>query len=100
MILLIDETKMACSVLTSVLGLCSGVAPPALTLWDVDGDSVEDVLLAVTEWSNETHTTQRNKSELFKYFIRSAFSQSSVSVLEFYTSGRIQSYLASFRLFN
>lgn len=35
-----------------------GVTPPALALWDVDGDSVEDVFLGVTESTNETHTTQ------------------------------------------
>ncbi|XP_005468498.1 protein FAM234B [Oreochromis niloticus] len=35
-----------------------GVTPPALALWDVDGDSVEDVFLGVTEPTNETHTTQ------------------------------------------
>lgn len=42
--------------------LLPGVTPPALALWDVDGDSVEDVLLSVTEWTNHTHPTQRNKS--------------------------------------
>ncbi|XP_061702307.1 protein FAM234B [Syngnathoides biaculeatus] len=35
-----------------------GLTPPALVLWDVDGDSVDDVLLSVTEWSNDTHPTQ------------------------------------------
>ncbi|XP_076020698.1 protein FAM234B [Genypterus blacodes] len=40
------------------LGEAGGVTPPALALWDVDGDSVEDVLLGVTEWTNDTHRTQ------------------------------------------
>uniref|UniRef100_A0A3Q4G2F4 Family with sequence similarity 234 member B n=1 Tax=Neolamprologus brichardi TaxID=32507 RepID=A0A3Q4G2F4_NEOBR len=40
------------------LGGTGGVTPPALALWDVDGDSVEDVFLGVTESTNETHTTQ------------------------------------------
>ncbi|XP_017272093.1 protein FAM234B [Kryptolebias marmoratus] len=44
------------------LGVEVGGTQPALTLWDVDGDSVEDVLLAVTEWTNETHPSQRNKN--------------------------------------
>ncbi|XP_026179841.1 protein FAM234B [Mastacembelus armatus] len=44
-----------------VLGDAGGVTPPALALWDVDGDSVEDVFLGVTEWTNDTHPTQRNK---------------------------------------
>ncbi|GAA6215549.1 protein FAM234B [Lates japonicus] len=43
------------------LGDAGGVTPPALALWDVDGDSVEDVFLGVTEWTNDTHPTQRNK---------------------------------------
>ncbi|XP_040919096.1 protein FAM234B isoform X2 [Toxotes jaculatrix] len=43
------------------LGDAGGVAPPALALWDVDGDSVEDVFLGVTEWTTDTHPTQRNK---------------------------------------
>uniref|UniRef100_A0A3B5MPA1 Family with sequence similarity 234 member B n=1 Tax=Xiphophorus couchianus TaxID=32473 RepID=A0A3B5MPA1_9TELE len=51
--------------LTFLLGCCSGVTPPALALWDVDGDSVEDVLLGVTEWTNGTHATQRSKGKLF-----------------------------------
>nr|XP_020480566.1 protein FAM234B isoform X1 [Monopterus albus] len=38
-----------------------GVTPPALALWDVDGDSVEDMFLGVTEWTNDTHPTQRSK---------------------------------------
>ncbi|KAM8725114.1 protein FAM234B [Acanthopagrus schlegelii] len=38
-----------------------GVTPPALALWDVDGDSLEDVFLAVTELTNDTHPTQGNK---------------------------------------
>lgn len=38
--------------------LCLGVAPPALALWDVDGDSLEDVFLAVTELTNDTHPIQ------------------------------------------
>ncbi|KAF7656906.1 hypothetical protein LDENG_00034580 [Lucifuga dentata] len=40
------------------LGEAGGVTPPALALWDVDGDSVEDVLLGVTEWTNDTHPKQ------------------------------------------
>uniref|UniRef100_A0A3Q2YNH7 Family with sequence similarity 234 member B n=1 Tax=Hippocampus comes TaxID=109280 RepID=A0A3Q2YNH7_HIPCM len=44
------------------LGDAGGVTPPALALWDVDGDSVDDVLLSVTEWTNDTHPTQGNKS--------------------------------------
>ncbi|XP_022623220.1 protein FAM234B [Seriola dumerili] len=43
------------------LGDAGGVTPPALALWDVNGDSVEDVFLGVTEWTNDTHPTQRNK---------------------------------------
>ncbi|XP_054891450.1 protein FAM234B [Poeciliopsis prolifica] len=43
------------------LGDAGGVTPPALALWDVDGDLVEDVLLGVTEWANGTHATQRSK---------------------------------------
>ncbi|XP_070704469.1 protein FAM234B [Pempheris klunzingeri] len=43
------------------LGDAGGVTPPALALWDVDGDSVEDVLLGVTEWTNDTHLTQGSK---------------------------------------
>ncbi|XP_061556609.1 LOW QUALITY PROTEIN: protein FAM234B [Phycodurus eques] len=43
------------------LGDAGGVIPPALALWDVDGDSVDDVLLSVTEWTNDTHPTQGNE---------------------------------------
>uniref|UniRef100_A0A3Q3WCB6 FAM234A/B beta-propeller domain-containing protein n=1 Tax=Mola mola TaxID=94237 RepID=A0A3Q3WCB6_MOLML len=43
------------------LGAAGGVAPPALALWDVDGDSVDDVLLAVTKWTNDTRPPQGNK---------------------------------------
>ncbi|XP_035036247.1 protein FAM234B [Hippoglossus stenolepis] len=43
------------------LGDAGGVTPPALALWDVDGDSVEDVFLGVAEWTNDTHLTQRSK---------------------------------------
>ncbi|XP_041813230.1 protein FAM234B [Chelmon rostratus] len=43
------------------LGDTGDATPPALALWDVDGDSVEDVLLAVTEWTNDTHSTQGSK---------------------------------------
>ncbi|KAM9345909.1 protein FAM234B [Symphorus nematophorus] len=43
------------------LGDVGGVTPRALALWDVDGDSVEDVLLGVTEQTNDTHPTQGNK---------------------------------------
>lgn len=50
----------------AVLILCwflrLGITPPALALWDVDGDSVEDVFLGVTEWTNDTHPSQGNKS--------------------------------------
>lgn len=41
--------------------LCPGVTPPALSLWDVDGDSVEDVFLGVTEWTNDTRPALGNK---------------------------------------
>uniref|UniRef100_A0A1A8M232 Chromosome 22 open reading frame 32 n=2 Tax=Nothobranchius TaxID=28779 RepID=A0A1A8M232_9TELE len=44
------------------LGDAADPTPPALALWDVDGDAIEDVLVAVTEWTNETHTAQRNKN--------------------------------------
>ncbi|XP_068193431.1 protein FAM234B isoform X2 [Antennarius striatus] len=40
------------------LGHAGGVTPPALALWDIDGDSLEDVFLGVTEWTNDTHPTQ------------------------------------------
>ncbi|XP_068606439.1 protein FAM234B [Brachionichthys hirsutus] len=40
------------------LGHAGGVTPPALALWDVDGDSVEDVFLGVTEWTNDTRPAQ------------------------------------------
>ncbi|KAM9392128.1 protein FAM234B isoform 1-T1 [Pholidichthys leucotaenia] len=43
------------------LGDAGGVTPPALALWDADGDSVEDVFLGVTEWTNDTHATQGSK---------------------------------------
>ncbi|XP_029945234.1 protein FAM234B [Salarias fasciatus] len=43
------------------LGDAGGVTPPALALWDLDGDSVEDVILGVTAWSNDTRTVQGNK---------------------------------------
>lgn len=42
--------------------LCLGVSPPALALWDVDGDSFEDVLLRVAQYPNETHPSKENKS--------------------------------------
>ncbi|KAK5856674.1 hypothetical protein PBY51_008255 [Eleginops maclovinus] len=42
------------------LGDAEGVTPPALALWDVDGDSVADVFLGVTEWTNDTHPKQGN----------------------------------------
>lgn len=45
-----------------LLFLCVGVTPPALALWDVDGDSVKDVFLGVTEWTNDTHLAQGSKS--------------------------------------
>lgn len=45
-----------------------GVTPPALALWDVDGDSVEDVFLGVTTRTNDTHAAQGNKSKLFEKF--------------------------------
>lgn len=44
------------------LGEAGGITPPALALWDVDDDSVEDVLLGVTEWPNDTLPTQANKA--------------------------------------
>ncbi|CAL8302039.1 unnamed protein product [Merluccius merluccius] len=37
------------------LGVAGGVTPPALALWDVDGDAVDDVLLGATRRSNDTH---------------------------------------------
>ncbi|XP_057717584.1 protein FAM234B [Corythoichthys intestinalis] len=43
------------------LGDAGGVTPPALALWDVNGDSVNDVLLSVSELTNDTHPTQGNK---------------------------------------
>lgn len=43
------------------LGEVGGITPPALALWDVDDDSVEDVLLGVTEWPNDTLSTPANK---------------------------------------
>nr|XP_040046189.1 protein FAM234B [Gasterosteus aculeatus aculeatus] len=45
----------------SALGEAGGVTPPALSLWDVDGDSVEDVFLGVTEWTNDTRPALGNK---------------------------------------
>lgn len=45
-----------------VLFLCAGVIPPALALWDVDGDSLKDVFLGVTERTNDTHLAQGSKS--------------------------------------
>ncbi|XP_041673007.1 protein FAM234B [Cheilinus undulatus] len=44
-----------------VLGVEGAVNPPALALWDVDEDSVEDVFLGVTELTNDTRSTQENK---------------------------------------
>ncbi|KAM3598867.1 uncharacterized protein V6R79_023691 [Siganus canaliculatus] len=45
------------------LGDAGDVTPPALALWDVNGDSMEDVFLSVTEWTNDTHLTQgKNKN--------------------------------------
>lgn len=41
---------------------CLGVTPPALALWDINGDSMEDVFLGVTELTNDTHPSQGNKS--------------------------------------
>ena len=35
-----------------------GAVLPALALWDVDGDSVEDVFLGVTTQTNDTRPTQ------------------------------------------
>ncbi|XP_041851438.1 protein FAM234B [Melanotaenia boesemani] len=43
------------------LGDAGGVTPPALAMWDVDGDSVEDVFLGVTARANGTHSAQGNK---------------------------------------
>ncbi|XP_028311063.1 protein FAM234B [Gouania willdenowi] len=43
------------------LGEAGGVTPPALALWDVDEDAVEDVFLGVTAWTNESYTIQGNK---------------------------------------
>lgn len=54
--------RIRLTVLTSRSFLCLGVSPPALALWDVDGDSFEDVLLRVTQYPNETHPSKENKS--------------------------------------
>ncbi|XP_065821069.1 protein FAM234B [Labrus bergylta] len=43
------------------MGVAGGVNPPALALWDSDGDSLEDVFLGVTEWTNDSRPTQGNK---------------------------------------
>uniref|UniRef100_A0A3P9KAQ2 Family with sequence similarity 234 member B n=1 Tax=Oryzias latipes TaxID=8090 RepID=A0A3P9KAQ2_ORYLA len=43
------------------LGDAGGVTPPPLALWDVDGDSMQDVLLGVTSRSNDTRSTPGNK---------------------------------------
>ncbi|CAL8273963.1 unnamed protein product [Lota lota] len=43
------------------LGEAGGVTPPALALWDVDGDAVEDILLGETERTNDTHPLQGTK---------------------------------------
>ncbi|KAG7262384.1 hypothetical protein CRUP_018308 [Coryphaenoides rupestris] len=43
------------------LGEAGGVTPPALALWDVDGDAVKDVLLGETERTNDTHPLQGTK---------------------------------------
>ncbi|CAL8265535.1 protein FAM234B [Gadus morhua] len=43
------------------VGEAGGVTPPALALWDVDGDAVEDVLLGETERTNDTHPLQGTK---------------------------------------
>ncbi|CAN9505763.1 unnamed protein product [Ophioblennius macclurei] len=44
------------------LGEAGGVTPPALALWDLDGDLVEDVILGVTMSTNDTRSTQGNKN--------------------------------------
>lgn len=38
-----------------------GVSPPALAMWDLDGDSLQDVLLGVTEYTNDTRTSKVTK---------------------------------------
>eukprot|EP00066_Takifugu_rubripes_P012576 XP_011601842.1 PREDICTED: uncharacterized protein KIAA1467 homolog [Takifugu rubripes] len=43
------------------LGAAGGIASPPLALWDVDGDSMQDMILGVTEETNDTHPTQGNK---------------------------------------
>ncbi|XP_047428434.1 protein FAM234B [Mugil cephalus] len=43
------------------LGDAGGVTPPALALWDVDGDSLADVLLSVIAWTNGTRIMQGSK---------------------------------------
>ncbi|RVE69144.1 hypothetical protein OJAV_G00075010 [Oryzias javanicus] len=43
------------------LGDAGGVTSPPLALWDVDGDSMQDVLLGVTSRSNDTRSTPGNK---------------------------------------
>ncbi|KAM4635349.1 protein FAM234B isoform 2-T2 [Polymixia lowei] len=45
----------------TALGDGGVVPPPALALWDVDGDSVDDVLLGDTKRTNDTHPIQGNK---------------------------------------
>lgn len=44
-----------------ILPVPSGIASPPLALWDVDGDSMQDMILGVTEETNDTHPTQGNK---------------------------------------
>ncbi|XP_034046047.1 protein FAM234B [Thalassophryne amazonica] len=58
------------------LGIAGGVTPSALALWDFDGDSVEDVLLGVTEQTNDTQPAQ---GKVQKYKIYSAVALSAVS---------------------
>lgn len=45
------------------LFFCPGFTSSALALWDVDGDSVEDAIVGVTEGTDDTRPTQGNKSE-------------------------------------
>ncbi|XP_071028231.1 protein FAM234B-like isoform X1 [Oncorhynchus clarkii lewisi] len=52
-----------------------GVTPPPLALWDVDNDSVEDVLIGVTQKSNNTHlSSSAGNNKEYSVVALSAFS--------------------------
>lgn len=59
---LLKKNKNRWALLIWHLFPCLGVTPPALALWDINGDSMEDVFLGVTELTNDTHPSQGNKS--------------------------------------